>query len=711
VLVWSFYEKPDADAFVRECGQLFLGEPDDASAGGRLERLQRGLRDGRPHLIVLDGLERVQAEAGTDHVRGELEDHTLRLLLQAIAAGLGRTRALVTSRFPLTDLRDWQRRSVVETTLDDLSADAARQVLRGWGVRGEDTQLDDVSASVGQHALSVAVIGSYLSHFEDGRIEAAATLQLDAAAGDDPKAAKLARVLGFYAERLPAEERELLARLSVFPRGITLDVLGTLVDAGGQVAGVLVNAKPTLTRLLVRLRDRGLVFRYAATDGMLTWSAHPFVRERFGNLLECPMEAVFDAVARRLGEGLERRPDKRPQATAMLDRYEQMIEAIRLAGREAEAFDLYWYGLGGGVYLDKLGEYGRGYRILRGFLPTWSALKGFGAGLTPRTQSLGLSELGDMAQSLGRLQEAAEIRREDDTRKRALDEPRETSIGLQNTCQLLLNLGRLGEAFTAAAEALTEAERTQDDGLRRGSLSRRAATQHRLGNIAAARDDFAAAALETGWRAGSGYYYAQHQLQLGDITACRAITGAGLSMARRDGWHSEIPAWHAILARIALAEGWDANRHIDEIRAWTARTGSMNLILEAHELAARSALARGDLYTARAEADGGLRQARLCGYRLRQINLLVTLSAIDLAWPDALKAIQAAREALDLAAHPDCQYAWGEADAAQVWGEAYFANHEPALAQRAFTRALEVRKRIGHPGVADTERWLAMAGD
>jgi hypothetical protein len=91
-------------------------------------------------------------------------------------------------------------------------------------------------------------------------------------------------------------------------------------------------------------------------------------------------------------------------------------------------------------------------------------------------------------------------------------------------------------------------------------------------------------------------------------------------------------------------------------------------------------------------------------------NLLVALARIDLGWPDPPKAVQAARQALDLAAHPDCQYAWGKADAAQVWGEAYFANYEPALAQRAFTQALEVRKRIEHPGVADTKRWLAMAG-
>jgi hypothetical protein len=73
----------------------------------------------------------------------------------------------------------------------------------------------------------------------------------------------------------------------------------------------------------------------------------------------------------------------------------------------------------------------------------------------------------------------------------------------------------------------------------------------------------------------------------------------------------------------------------------------------------------------------------------------------DGADPAGLAGCPAAREALDLAAHPGCQYAWGEA---------YFANHEPTLAKRAFTRALAVRQRIEHPGVAETEKWLARVG-
>jgi hypothetical protein len=74
----------------------------------------------------------------------------------------------------------------------------------------------------------------------------------------------------------------------------------------------------------------------------------------------------------------------------------------------------------------------------------------------------------------------------------------------------------------------------------------------------------------------------------------------------------------------------------------------------------------------------------------------------------AMERFGALREALDL--RSASRLPVGEADAAQVWGEAYFANHEPTLAQRAFTRALEVRRRIEHPGVAETETWLARVG-
>ncbi|HEX9982775.1 MAG TPA: DUF4062 domain-containing protein [Thermoanaerobaculia bacterium] len=703
VLVWSFYERPDADAFLRECNHLFLGE-EEGPAGGRLERLERGLRDGRPHLVVLDGLERVQEDAGSGRVRGELSDHTLKLLLRAMAAGLGRARALVTSRYPLIDLEPWTNRGYRHTSLDDLSPDAAVAVLRGWGVVGDDAALLAAANQVGNHALSVAVLGSYLHFFADGRIEAVQEFALDAVKGNDPRAAKLARVLASYAERLPDEERELLARLSVFPRGVTIDLLGMLVDAGGDVAGLLLNAKPRLIALLGNLRARGLVFQYRS-DEAVTWTAHPFLRERFRKLLHCPAKRVFDVVAEALGAGLEDRPDTEPSDSTTLDRYERLIEATRLARREEEAFALYMNRLGGFRHLAwELGEYERGYRILASFSTTGRLEDS----MTPRSRARLLNDLSLFAQRLGRLAEARALRGLVERMK--LIDPQDLSIRQTNSSLVALSLGHLIEARAFADQAVGEAETAGEDGEKERALTARAIAAHTLGDVAAARADFAVATEmeEVSLFSFLAWEHGRHHLDLGNLAAARALAGHGLSIADWYGWKP--PKSDALLARILLAEDGDPTPYLDAIRAWTTRTGEMTYIIEAHLLTAQHLLARGDIQSALGEAETGLLHAEVCGFGLKRIELRVTLARIRLAWPDPPKAIQAAREALDLAMHPDCGYAWGEADAAQVWGEAYFANGEFALAQRAFTRALAVRRRIEHPGASETERWLARIG-
>ncbi len=706
VLVWSFYENPNTDAFLRECNQLFLGE-EEGPAGGRLERLERGLRDGRPHLIVLDGLERVQEDAGAGRVRGELSDQTLKLLLRALAAGLGRARALVTSRFPLIDLQDWTNRGYRDTRLDDLPPEAAVAVLRGWGVTGDEAALREAAAQVGHHALPVAVIGSYLRFFADGRIEEVKSFDLDAVTGEDPKAAKLARVLASYAERLPPEERELLARLSVFPRGVTLELLDTLVEAGGEVAGLLIKAKPRLVILLNSLKARGLVFAYSS-ETSVTWTAHPFLREKFRDLLGCPSERVFDVVAQSLSTGLEKRPETKPSDSSVLDRYERLIEAMRLAGREQEAFDLYGFGLGGYGNLGwMLGEYQRGYRILAAFSATGRP-DDLGTTMALPERSTLINELALMAQHLGRLGEAWAIRQVDDEWTSSLERVA-VSQGLQNLSWVAVEQGRLPECRRFADAALSEAG---EDSLHTTfSLAFRAIAAHALGDIPAARADFAAATkLEGPLVSLRGSQHAHHHLDLGDFSSARSLCDDGLEFARRYGSNQQFHWFRILLARIDLAEGNDPTVHLQEIRAWTSRTGEMHSIIEAHLLTARHLLASGDPQAALGEAETGLLHAVACGYGLLRIELLVAMARIRLAWPDPPKAIQAAREALDLAADPECRYAWGEADAAQVWGEAFFANHEPTLAKRAFTRALEVRKRIEHPKVAETERWLGLVG-
>jgi hypothetical protein len=88
------------------------------------------------------------------------------------------------------------------------------------------------------------------------------------------------------------------------------------------------------------------------------------------------------------------------------------------------------------------------------------------------------------------------------------------------------------------------------------------------------------------------------------------------------------------------------------------------------------------------------------------IELLLQLAKIHLAIPDARAALRYARKALDRSEHQDCSYAWGEANALHFCGICHKELKEPGLARKRLDAALIVRKRIQHPGAAETEKIL-----
>ncbi len=368
VFVWSFYEDPHTDAFLRAAYLYFTGDK-DVPASGMLERLQLALSGDAPHVLILDGLERVQSE-GDHRRRGELEDLQLKRLVRALAGGLGSARALVTSRFPIVDLDEFTEAGHRAIVLDDLERAVALDVLRAWKVRGDDAALTKLIEPLNTngvfHALSVAVLGSYIGNFAGD----APTFSLEDAKDSDPKARRLGRILEQYTKVLTPAERDLLARVSLFPRGVKAELLGWVVESGGEVAGALIRlGDRDLVKHLERLKALGLVFRYE-TDGQIAWSAHPFLREFFRSLLGTKPEVIHELLRARLAPSLDARPSAYPSDAAILDRYELLIEETLLAGRVQEAFGLYWGGLGGYRNLGQLlGENARGLRIVERFVP------------------------------------------------------------------------------------------------------------------------------------------------------------------------------------------------------------------------------------------------------------------------------------------------------------------------------------------------------
>jgi tetratricopeptide (TPR) repeat protein len=710
VFVWSFYEDPHTDAFLRAAYTYFTGEK-DAPAGGMLERLQLALSGDAPHVLVLDGLERVQSE-GDRGRRGELEDLQLKRLVRALAGGVGNARALVTSRFPLVDLENWTGAGHRAIALDDLELPVALDVLRAWGVKGDDAALartiEPLNIGGFYHALSVAVLGSYLGNFAGGDPNRAPEFSLEDTNGsDDPKARKLHRILEEYARALTAVERDLLARLSLFPRGVKVELLGWIVQFGGEVAGALIGLDDRgLVGLLERLRALGLVFRYE-TDRQVVYSAHPFLREFFRNLLGTKPESVHESVRSRLAPSLEARPSKPPRNPAILDQYELLIEQTLLAGRVREAFDLYWYGLGGYGNLGwVLGDNARGLRILERFVPQddYSLIE-------PRLpwdeQAALVNALGLFARNLGELARARGAFVHSRLLWAGVADQRNASVAERNLADVELFAGHFRQALEHSESALALATRAEDEAFTKNSLVWRATAHLALGEISAAVADFQRA---TELQGGALYSTraiseAEGKLLRGEWAGALSQTQANRESCVRYDWNDDLCRCNALLARLLLTDDpARAAQHLQDARAFANRSGEVELQLRCFHAASKLQCHLGDYPQSIAEAEAGLLLADACGCGSYSIDLRLSLAETYLAAGNAAQALQNARNALDRSEQRDCQYAWGKADGLHFCGMAHLRLGERELARQRLTAAQELRQRLGHGRIEETRR-------
>jgi hypothetical protein len=715
VLVWSFYENPHTEEFLRTACEYFTGEV-PASAGGLLERLQIALTGDEPHQLVLDGLERVQVEGTTGRPRGELEDPQLRRLLRWLAAGQGtRSRALVTSRFPLVDLNDWKNAGHREERLEDLEPAAAWAVLRGWGVRGDDLTLDGLAAPLHYHALSVAVLGSYLGKLWGGDPTQAPTFDRGELAAADPKAARLNRILTHYAQKLPDDQRDLLARLSTFPRGVTAESLGFLIDAGGPIAGALVGCgRVRLLTVLEQLRDLGLVFRYDTPQGAM-FTAHPFLRDYFRDLLGVTKpEEIHEAVRARLAPSLEARPFKWPTDPVMLDRYEALIEHTRFAGKTEEAFGLYKSSIGGYSNLGwVLGEYVRGLRIVSAFSSDGTPATA-GLDLPSGKRATLLAGWGFYAKHLGNLTTARQAFAIVADLDRVDEEAVKLSIALRHQAELQMLAGRLPRARETAAAALTEALKVPwvDDQASKSKASLASALA-RMGKVEDAQAHFLAAELPSGAAlySVSGLKEAEFRLSTGDRTGAVKQTQANWEVTAHNQWTDTQSLCDTLLGLLALPDDPAAARqHLDAARSYASRSGNVEVQLRCYHLAAEIARTERAYDLARGEAEAGIHLADTCGFGHYAIELRLALARAHLDAGDPTAALQRAREALDRSVHPECQYAWGEADGLHLCGAAHARLGEVELARQRLTAALAKREPLTHPGLPDTRAELARLG-
>jgi hypothetical protein len=281
LFVWSFYQEPDAGYFLQELYRYFTSDARvEAPAKGvaLIHLLSSALATGGPHLLVLDGLERVQrGEGRAAGVFGQLEDPLLKGLLSRLAEGTGQTVALVTSRFPLADLHSSLGQGYRHIDVEQLTLDAGLALLRHHGVHGDDSALKQLVETYGAHALTLDHLGGVIGQFLGGDPALAPEAPQFASPEHDPQALKLARLLKAYEEHLPPAELALLCRLCLLERSVQVDQIVPLFlcspavhfRTAGELASqiALIAVADTFSRdLLLELSDS---VRDAVTEALV----------------------------------------------------------------------------------------------------------------------------------------------------------------------------------------------------------------------------------------------------------------------------------------------------------------------------------------------------------------------------------------------------------------------------------------------------------
>ena len=528
VLDWSFYSQgteervTSADRFF-DHALAWFGDPDPKAGAPR----DRGLRLAElvrqeKTLLVLDGVEPLQ-HPPTSPLAGRLKDPGLAAFLKGLA-GANPGLCVVTTRERIADL-DRFPTTAPQDDLETLSSEAGAELLKLLGVKGTASELLAASREFGNHALTLTLLGGYLSRACGGDVRR--RKEVDLAGADQRKGGHALRVIGTYATWL-GEGPELAA----------LRLLGLFDRPAGPKALTALRAKPVIPELTEPLMDLGeedwqLALSSLREHGVLlpadphqlgTLDAHPLVRVFFQEELEKKWPQAWQAGNLRLYEHLQKEAPELPDTLeAMEPLFTAVIHGCR-AGRQQEAFNE--------AYRPRIlrGEECFSIRTLGAFGSDLSALSGFfdhlwdqpSSILTPADQVSVLAIAGFNLRALGRLAEAVQPMEVAMEAVIAREDWRSAARQANNLSELTLTLGEVERAAAFGKQGVDLADRCGDAFERISDRTTLANALHQAGLWEESAEVFRhAEALQAEWQPDEPWLYSLQGYQYCDLLLSR----------------------------------------------------------------------------------------------------------------------------------------------------------------------------------------------
>jgi len=741
LFVWSFYEAPCVEDFLTELlSYLTCREFEPASRRATVFQVLEVFEQfsGNRILIVLDGLERMQEEQSDGAtLLGALHDSSLKQLTRRITDGIPGIRLLVTSRISLSDLTNWRGKGYEVIEVDQLPPSSAISLLRANGVGGNDSQLDELSAEFGYHALSLELLGNLLREFYDGDPDSVRRLRprfvenLEDSIRVDVRANRLVRLFRFYEEKLTPVETLVLQCLSIFRIPVNAETFadifqGWIEEHMPKIAYSLAHQR--LEQHLHRLSALYLVYITRDLTGNRRLTLHPAVRQYFRSRIH-DAEALHEIARNSLAALCI--TEARRINPCRLDLFEEFLYHTAEAGRIEEAFTSF-YEYAGYYYLGwRLGVYSRGEsisRTLASFMetafPPYESVKEYQAKL--------INQRGKFLLSLGNLQLSTQCFEYNVLAQKHIHNNLMTCRGLQNVCIAYILRGQLTEALVAAEEACLLAEELDAIAERWDAFACRGIARSLRGDILTALDDFAQAnvadalhRIEQDVLHGQKMVnYGKLLVRLGKLDSAEKTLRQVRSLYEKSDWPSDARRCDLVLACIARSQGNkdEALLFTNRAMAGGVETADQEVLVWGYLMRTYLAVDTGDLADAIRASCSGLQIAEQCGYGVYWIDLKIAQGQACLNLGDSSSARECAQLALHGARQPDglpylcgassseSQYSWGEGDAFHLLGQSLLASGDASKAKIAFSRSLGIRQRISDPKAVLSEQQLRSLG-
>jgi hypothetical protein len=529
---WSFYRQGSSEVFLKTALEFFGDAELAASAADGWQKGERLAHLVAQHrtLLILDGLEPLQ-----DATTGELRDPALTSLLRGLAAR-NRGLCLVTTRQEVPDIDTFRNTTAPQWKLAYLSKEAGASLLENLGVRGTANEREMLAGDVKGHALTLTLLGTFLTEAHGGDIRKRDLVSLHEAA--EETSGHAFRVMEAYEEWLERDGRRveltILRILGLFDRPATPDCLGALreapaIDGLTHSLVALTDARWNVAvRRLVQLGfveeqpweppriagyseeearrvkadriplgeaqpDKDADERRKAGNAL---DAHPLIREHFARRLREAAPEAWRAAHGRLYEHLRGSVPYWPEGVDGLQPLYQAVVHGCQASRAAETRehvyrDRILRGTSGpyAFYSTKiLGLTGADLAAVRCFFTVpWQQ---FTADLTAANQSWLLNEVAFRLRALGRLEEAGEPMRAGLGADVALADWENASISASNLSEHDLTLGDVASAVRHAEQSVQYADRSEDAFQIMAQRTTHADALHQAGRAAEAGERF-----------------------------------------------------------------------------------------------------------------------------------------------------------------------------------------------------------------------------